>query len=136
MSRKRNRGPRTTPASAKNTPAAAKKAPAKKAAAKKAPAKKAAAKKAPAKKATPATTAATAKKPEARPAARKASEVPLKSEPTPASAAPDLPEGPEAPDEALGTEGATGYAEAQPLLDPGTAKQLRKESETLRQAAD
>lgn len=43
MSRKRNRGPRTTPASAKNTPAAAKKAPAKKAAAKKAPAKKAAA---------------------------------------------------------------------------------------------
>jgi hypothetical protein len=103
--------------------AAARKAPATKAPAKKAPAKKAAAKKAAATKATP--------KP--APPRKKASEVPLKSDPTPASAAPPVPEG---PDVLPGEEGATGLAEAQPLLDEGVAKAVLSEAETLRKAAE
>jgi hypothetical protein len=103
--------------------AAAKKAPAKKAPATKAPATKAPTTKAPSTKATP--------KP--APPKKKASEVPLKSDPTPASAAPLLPEG---PDVLPGEEGATGLAEAQPLLDEGVAKAVLSEAETLRRAAE
>ena len=94
--------------------AAAKKAPAKKAPAKKAPAKKAAAKKAPAKKA---------------PAKKTADQVPLKSEPTPASAAPPVPEGPE-------QLGQLGDDRTEPLFDASTAKQVASESETLQQGSD
>ncbi len=108
------------------------------------PAKKAPAKKAPSKKAAttaPATKAAakdrptTGAKPTPKPAPprKKASEVPLKSDPTPASAAPPEPEG---PDVRPGEGGATGLAEAEPLLDPGTAAQVRAESEQLRSAAE
>lgn len=79
----------------------------------------------------------TATKPAAKPAAKKrrAADVPLKSEPTPASALPPEPEGPDAPAEELGTDGATGLAEAEPLLDDATAKQVAAETETLRRAA-
>ena len=94
-----------------------------------APATKAPATKAPAKKA-PAAKKAT---PKPAPPKKKASEVPLKSDPTPASAAPPVPEG---PDVLPGEEGATGLAEAQPLLDPSVAAQVRSESETLRKAAE
>ena len=78
-----------------------------------------------------------ATKPAAKPAAKKrrAADVPLKSEPTPASALPPEPEGPDAPAEELGTDGATGLAEAEPLLDDATAKQVAAETETLRRAA-
>ncbi|WP_370074202.1 hypothetical protein, partial [Nocardioides sp.] len=78
-----------------------------------------------------------ATKPAAKPAAKKrrAADVPLKSEPTPASALPAEPEGPDAPAEELGTDGATGLAEAEPLLDEATVKQVAAETETLRRAA-
>lgn len=99
-----------------------------KAAARKAPATKAPAKKAPAKKA-----AATKATPKPAPPRKKASEVPLKSDPTPASTAPPVPEG---PDVLPGEEGATGLAEAQPLLDEGVAKAVLSEAETLRKAAE
>lgn len=113
------------------------------AAATKKPAAKKPAKKAPSAKA--ATTApATARKaaagkagtkpsPKPAPPKKKASQVPLKSDPTPASAAPQEPEG---PDVRPGEGGATGLAEAQPLLDPGVAAQVRAESEQLRSAAE
>lgn len=80
----------------------------------------------------------TATKPAAKPATKKrrAADVPLKSEPTPASALPPEPEGPDAPAEELGTDGATGLAEAEPLLDDATAKQVAAETETLRRAAE
>lgn len=103
------------------------------------PAKKAPAKKAPSKKAATTAPAAKAAKTPAKPAPKpapprkKASEVPLKSDPTPASAAPPEPEG---PDVRPGEGGATGLAEAEPLLDPGTAAQVRAESEQLRSAAE
>lgn len=64
---------------------------------------------------------------------KKASEVPLKSAPTPSSAAPPVPEG---PDVLPGEEGATGHAEPQPLLDASVAKQVRSESEVLRRGAE
>jgi hypothetical protein len=98
------------------TPAdvAAAKKPAKKAPAKKAPAKKTAAKKAPAKKA---------------PAKKSPDEVPLKSEPTPASAAPPVPEGPE-------QLGQLGDDRTEPLLDPSTAKQVASEHEMLQQGSE
>jgi len=99
-----------------------------KAAARKAPATKAPAKKAPAKKA-----AVSKATPKPAPPRKKASEVPLKSEPTPASAAPPLPEG---PDVLPGEEGATGLAEGQPLLDEGVVKAVLSEAETLRGAAE
>lgn len=67
---------------------------------------------------------------------RRAADVPLKSEPTPASALPPEPEGPDAPAEELGTDGATGLAEPEPLLDEATAKQVAAETETLRRAAE
>ena len=84
----------------------------------------------------PATKPAT--KPASKPAPKKrrAADVPLKSEPTPASALPPEPEGPDAPAEELGTDGATGLAEAEPLLDDATAKQVAAETETLRRAAE
>ena len=104
------------------------KAPAKKAPAKRAPSKKAAVT-APAK----AAKAASATPKPAQPRKKKASEVPLKSEPTPTSAAPLVPEG---PDVLPGEEGATGLAEAQPLLDEGTAKAVLSEADTLRRAAE
>lgn len=104
------------------------------------PAKKAPATKAPSKKAAttaPATKAAakpgTTPTPKPAPPRKKASEVPLKSDPTPASAAPPEPEG---PDVRPGDGGATGLAEAEPLLDPGTAAQVRAESEQLRSGAE
>lgn len=108
------------------TPAdvAAAKKPAKKAPAKKAPAKKTAAKKAPASKS--AATKAPAKK---APAKKSPDEVPLKSEPTPASAAPPVPEGPE-------QLGQLGDDRTEPLLDPSTAKQVASESETLQQGSE
>lgn len=108
------------------TPAdvAAAKKPAKKAPAKKAPAKKTAAKKAPASKS--AATKAPAKK---APAKKSPDEVPLKSEPTPASAAPPVPEGPE-------QLGQLGDDRTEPLLDPATAKQVASESETLQQGSE
>lgn len=108
------------------TPAdvAAAKKPAKKTAAKKAPAKKTAAKKAPASKS--AATKAPAKK---TPAKKSPDEVPLKSEPTPASAAPPVPEGPE-------QLGQLGDDRTEPLLDPSTAKQVASESETLQQGSE
>lgn len=71
--------------------------------------------------------------PKPAPPRKKASEVPLKSDPTPASAAPPEPEG---PDVRPGESGATGLAESEPLLDPGTAAQVRAESEQLRSAAE
>ena len=105
--------------------------------AKKAPARKAPAKKAPSAKeavAAPARAAkATAKPAAPKPPKKKASEVPLKSDPTPASAAPLLPEG---PDVLPGEEGATGLAEPEPLLDESVAKQVLSESETLRKGAE
>lgn len=107
------------------------KAPAKKAPAKRAPSKKAAVT-APAKAAQAAQAASATPKP-AQPRKKKASEVPLKSEPTPTSAAPLVPEG---PDVLPGEEGATGLAEAQPLLDEGTAKAVLSEADTLRRAAE
>ena len=55
---------------------------------------------------------------------KRAADVPLKSDPTPASALPPEPEGPDAPAEELGTDGATGLAEAEPLLDEATVKQV------------
>ena len=108
------------------TPAdvAAARKPAKKAPAKKAPAKKTAAKKAPASKS--AATKAPAKK---APAKKSPDEVPLKSEPTPASAAPPVPEGPE-------QLGQLGDDRTEPLLDPSTAKQVASESETLQQGSE
>lgn len=108
------------------TPAdvAAAKKPAKKAPAKKAPAKKTAAKKAPASKS--AATKAPAKK---RPAKKSPDEVPLKSEPTPASAAPPVPEGPE-------QLGQLGDDRTEPLLDPATAKQVASEHEMLQQGSE
>ena len=108
------------------TPAdvAAAKKPAKKAPAKKAPAKKTAAKKAPASK------SAAAKAPAKKaPAKKSPDEVPLKSEPTPASAAPPVPEGPE-------QLGQLGDDRTEPLLDPSTAKQVASESETLQQGSE
>ena len=102
-----------------------------KAQARKAPAAKAPAKKAPAKKA-PATKASTTTPKPATPK-KKASEVPLKSDPTPASAAPPVPEG---PDVLPGAEGATGLAEPEPLLDESVAKQVLSEAEVLRKAAE
>jgi outer membrane biosynthesis protein TonB len=80
----------------------------------------------------------TGTKPAAKPAAKKrrAADVPLKSAPTPASALPAEPEGPDAPAEELGTDGATGLAEAEPLLDEATVKQVAAETETLRRAAE
>lgn len=110
------------------TSAPAQETPAKKAAAKKAPATKALTPKAPTPQA-PATKAA----PKPAPPKKKASDVPLKSDPTPASAAPQEPEG---PDVRPGDGGATGLAEAEPLLDPGVAAQVRAESEQLRSAAE
>lgn len=71
--------------------------------------------------------------PKPAPPRKKASEVPLKSDPTPASAAPPEPEG---PDVRPGDGGATGHAEAEPLLEPGVAAQVRAESEQLRSAAE
>lgn len=71
--------------------------------------------------------------PKPAPPRKKASEVPLKSEPTPASAAPQEPEG---PDVRPGDGGATGLVEGEPLLDPGVAAQVRAESEQLRSAAE
>lgn len=71
--------------------------------------------------------------PKPAPPKKRASQVPLKSEPTPASAAPQEPEG---PDVRPGDGGATGLAEAEPLLDPGVAAQVRAESEQLRSAAE
>ena len=94
---------------------------------------KTAAKKAPATKAPARKAAATKATPKPAPPRKKASEVPLKSDPTPASAAPPVPEG---PDVLPGEEGATGLAEAQPLLDEGVAKAVLSEAETLRKAAE
>ena len=79
------------------------------------------------------TKAGTKAAPTPAPPRKKASEVPLKSEPTPASAAPQEPEG---PDVRPGDGGATGLAEAEPLLDAGVAAQVRAESEQLRSAAE
>ena len=84
----------------------------------------------------PATKPATKPAPKPAPKKRRAADVPLKSEPTPASALPPEPEGPDAPAEELGTDGATGLAEAEPLLDDATAKQVAAETETLRRAAE
>jgi hypothetical protein len=67
---------------------------------------------------------------------KRAADVPLKSDPTPASALPPEPEGPDAPAEELGTDGATGLAEPEPLLDEATAKQVAAETGTLRRAAE
>lgn len=103
-----------TPADVAAAKKPAKKAPAKKTTAKKAPAKKSAAKKVPAKKA---------------PAKKTADQVPLKSEPTPASAAPPVPEGPE-------QLGQLGDDRTEPLFDASTAKQVASESETLQQGSD
>lgn len=96
------------------TKSATKKSPAKKAAAKKSASKKAPAKKAPVEKPAPTKTP---------------DEVPLKSEPTPASAAPPVPEGPE-------QLGQLGDDRTEPLLDPATAKQVASESETLQQGSE
>lgn len=82
----------------------------------------------------PATPGMATPKPKPKPRKR-AADVPLKSEPTPASAAPPEPEGPEVPAEELGTDGATGLAEPEPLLDDATAKEVLAEAETLRKAA-
>ena len=84
----------------------------------------------------PATKPATKPAPKPAPKKRRAADVPLKSEPTPASALPPEPEGPDAPAEELGTDGATGLAQAEPLLDDATAKQVAAETETLRRAAE
>lgn len=102
--------------------------------AKKAPSAKAATT-GPAKAARAVKAAPTGAKATPKPAAprKKASEVPLKSDPTPASAAPPEPEG---PDMRPGDGGATGLAEAEPLLEPGVAAQVRAESEQLRSAAE
>ncbi|GHJ60200.1 hypothetical protein NOK12_27180 [Nocardioides sp. OK12] len=98
---------------------AGKKSPARKPAAKKATAKKTAVKKAAPKKAA-------AKKPAPT---KTADQVPLKSEPTPSSAAPPEPEGPEQLE--LPADAGT-----EPLVDTATAKQVASESETLQQASD
>ena len=98
---------------------AGKRSPAKKPAAKKTTAKKTAAKKAAPKKTA-------AKKPAPT---KTADQVPLKSEPTPSSAAPPEPEGPEQLE--LPADAGT-----EPLVDTATAKQVASESETLQQASD
>jgi len=77
--------------------------------------------------------AGTTAAPKPAPPKKKASQVPLKSDPTPASAAPQEPEG---PDVRPGDGGASGLAEPEPLFDPGVAAQVRTESAQLRSAAE
>lgn len=103
---------------------AGKKSPAKKSAARTSAAKKTTAKKSPAKKAAPTKAAAEKQAP-----TKTADQVPLKSEPTPSSAAPPEPEGPEQLE--LPADAGT-----EPLVDTATAKQVASESETLQQASD